>query len=93
MTYNALNTALIIRLRDDYGLPLLVARKIVADFETYDSCIHFLANTKKGWLDRVYLDYRESAELAALRKNYNNSSSQTTQINPNKKETHVKNNQ
>lgn len=70
-----LDTALIKRLKDDYGLPILVARMVVVKNETYDSCIHYLANTEENWLYHGHLDYRESPALTTLRKDSNETSS------------------
>lgn len=67
---NTLDTTIIKRLKDDYGLPILVARRIVEENQTYDACLYYLANTDENWLYYTYLDYKESKALKQLRKTY-----------------------
>jgi hypothetical protein len=59
------------QLKQEYQLPMMKAKMLFKNCESYNEALNTLAQTKEGWCWNL-LDYRDSEELIQLRKNYKN---------------------
>jgi len=63
--------SLALTLKTEFKIPIIKAKMIAMNNETYEKAVEFLAHTSEGWC-RDILDYRDSEELKELRKKYGN---------------------
>jgi len=62
---------LALMLKTEFKIPIMKAKVIAMNEETYEKAVEFLAYTYEGWCWNI-LDYRDSEELKELRKKYGN---------------------
>ena len=59
----------LVEIRNEFGLPLLVARRLIVEYKTRENIIDYIKKSE-GSLAPFIMDYKDSEKVKELRKEY-----------------------